>query len=242
MLPPRALLLDFGGVLAEAIPDHADPGLPEKVHRLVGRAVPVERIAADMQAAERARDAWRKDPDRPEITHVQLWGDLVAGRWPQEAREIVVGWASELARDWAKRGFGVVDGIPELLDYTLGRGLPVAVVSNTRCGQAYREFLEDEGLTAAFAAQIYSDEVGVYKPNPEMIYSAVRALDVPTFQCWFVGDSLSRDVECGRRAGVGATILRPSTYWGSDKWDAEPDAVVADGHELLKLLKRTLDS
>ncbi|NUT32704.1 MAG: HAD family hydrolase [Hamadaea sp.] len=242
MLPPRALLLDFGGVLAEAIPDVPDPALPDRVHGLIGRAVPVARIAADMRAAEVARAEWRADAERPELTHAQLWGDVVAKDWPEEAREIVVGWSVELARAWAARDFALVDGVSELLDYTLGRGLPVAIVSNTRCGLAYRDFLESQGLTAAFAAQIYSDELGVFKPHPRMIIEATRAIDVPASSCWFVGDSLSRDVECGRRAGVGAAILRPSTYWGGDKWDAEPDAVVADGHELLKLLKRALDA
>jgi FMN phosphatase YigB (HAD superfamily) len=241
MLPPRALLLDFGGVIAETADDTSDPGLPERVHHLIGGALPFDRINADLAAAEIARDEWRRDADRPELTHAQLWGDFVARTWPPQARETVVAWASDLTYAWAKRRWQVVDGIPELLDYTLGRGLPVAVVSNTRNGQAYRDYLDSAGLTGAFAAQVYSDEAGVFKPHPEMIYLAVRAIDVPTFQCWFVGDSLSRDIECGRRAGVGAAILRPSHSWASDRWQVEPDAVVADGHELLKLLKRSLE-
>ena len=242
MLPPRALLLDFGGVIAEAADDTPIPGLPERVHSLLGGRLPLERIVADMASAEIARDEWRRDAEHPELTHVQLWGDYVAKDWPEQARETVVAWASDLTYTWAKRRWSVVEGIPELLDYTLGRGLPVAIVSNTRSGAAYRDFIDSAGLTGAFATQIYSDEAGVFKPHPEMIYLAVRSIDVPTFQCWFVGDSLSRDIECGRRAGVGAAILRPSRSWAGDRWQAEPDAVVADGHELLKLLKRTLEA
>jgi N-acetyl-D-muramate 6-phosphate phosphatase len=242
MLPPRALLLDFGGVVAEAVDDSADPGLPTRVHTLIGGAVPVERIAADMAAADHARDRWREDPSHPELTHIQLWGEFVAKGWPEHAREIVVGWADELTDEWARRKWDVVEGMAEVLEYTIGRGLFVAIVSNTRSGQAYRAFLERAGLTGAFAAQIYSDEVGVFKPNPQIIHTAAQALDVSVGKCWFVGDSLSRDIECGRRAGVGAAILRPSRSWTNDRWQAEPDAVVADGHELLKLLKRSLDA
>ncbi|NUR72931.1 MAG: HAD family hydrolase [Hamadaea sp.] len=241
MLPPRALLLDFGGVVAEAVDDSPDSGFPTRVHELIGRSLPLERIVADLAAAEVARDAWRAVPEHPELSHVQLWAEYVAKEWPEEAREIAVGWADELTSAWARRNWSVVEGMPELLEHTLGRGLPVAIVSNTRSGQAYREFLERAGLTGAFAVQIYSDEAGVFKPNPGMIHAATRWLDVPADQCWFVGDSLSRDIECGRRAGVAAAILRPSRSWTNDRWEAEPDAVVADGHELLKLLKRALD-
>jgi FMN phosphatase YigB (HAD superfamily) len=240
MLPPRALLLDFGGVIAEDAAVSVDPRLYERLRVLTRGVLPIDRVIADMQAAEVARDEWRSNSDRPELTHAQLWGDFVARDWPEEARAAVIERASELAYDWARRDLRIVDGIPELLDYTLGQGLPVAIVSNTRCGRASRDFLDSAGLTGAFAAQIYSDEIGVFKPHPEMVWSAARAVDVPTFQCWFVGDSLSRDIECGRRAGIGALVLRPSGYWSSDRWEAEPDAVVADGHELLKLLKQAL--
>ncbi|MEV0271010.1 MAG: HAD family hydrolase [Hamadaea sp.] len=242
MLPPRALLLDFGGVVAEAVDDTADAGFPTRVFELIGRSLPLERIVADLAAAEAARDEWRAVPENPELTHIQLWAEFVAKDWPEQPREIVVGWADELTSAWARRNWAVVEGMTELLEYTVGRGLPVAIVSNTRSGQAYREFLERAGLTGAFAAQIYSDEAGVFKPNPQMIRAATLTLDVPADQCWFVGDSLSRDIECGRRAGVGAAILRPSRSWTNDRWQAEPDAVVADGHELLKLLKRAFDA
>ncbi|MCP2328150.1 HAD superfamily hydrolase (TIGR01549 family) [Hamadaea flava] len=241
MLPPRALLLDFGGVVAEAVDDTADVGFPTRVHELIGRSLPLDRIEADLAAADAARDRWRSNPENPELSHVQLWADFVAKDWPEQAREMAVGWADELTSAWARRKWAVVEGMTEVLEFTVGRGLPVSIVSNTRSGEAYRGFLERAGLTGAFAAQIYSDEAGVFKPNPGMIRAATQALDVPAGQCWFVGDSLSRDIECGRRAGVGAAILRPSRSWTNDRWQAEPDAVVADGHELLKLLKRALD-
>lgn len=234
MLPPRALLLDFGGVIAEATPDTVDPAIYDRVHRVIRGALPIERITADMVAADVARDQWRSDPENPELTHAQLWGTFVAKDWPVPARAAVVEHCAELAYAWADRRFQVVEGITELLEYTLGRGIPVAVVSNTRCGRAYRDFLERAGLTSALSLQIYSDEVGVFKPNPEMILSACRALDILPQHCWFVGDSLTRDVECGRRAGVGMVIQRPI---GETTGGPEPDAVVEDGHELLKILK-----
>jgi FMN phosphatase YigB (HAD superfamily) len=246
MLPPQALLLDFGGVIAESADDTVDPGLPARVHRIIRQALSLEQVVADIDAGWAAREEWRRDAANPELTAVQIWGTLVARDWPVPARAAVVEHAAELTYATAVRRWDVVEGMPEVLDFTLGRGLPVAIVSNTCCGQAYRDFLERSGLSAAFAFQVYSDEIGVFKPHPEMILSAARELYIPPSQCWFVGDSIARDVECGRRAGVGATILRPSSMWPTDKEKdsdkPEPDAVIADGHELLKLLKRSLDS
>jgi len=92
------------------------------------------------------------------------------------------------------------------------------------------------GLIGAFAHQIYSDELGVCKPNPEMIRVAAQMLWEAPKYCWMVGDK-RKDVECARQAGAGAAILmgdRP------DAADADPDATVADGHELLKLLKKAV--
>jgi FMN phosphatase YigB (HAD superfamily) len=240
MLPPRALLLDFGGVIAEADPtkDAADTAIYARVHRVIRGALPLEQIQADMAAASEARDGWRRDPANPELTHAQLWGAYVAKDWPVPAKAAVVEHCSELSAMWATRPWHVVDGITELLEYTISRGIPVAVVSNTISGRAHREFLERSGLTAAFAAQFYSDEVGCFKPNPEMLLGAARFLYEPIDRCWFVGDSIQRDVACGRAAGVGGMILRPSHAWSNeDRASADADAVVADGHEILKLLK-----
>jgi len=240
MLPPRALLLDFGGVIAEdpRESEAVEAALAARVHEIIRGVLPIEQIRADLAAAVRARHVWRSDPANPELSHAQLWGAYVAKDWPVPARAAVVEYCSELTCRWATRQWSVVEGIPELLDYTLSRGLPVAVVSNTMSGRAHRDFLERTGLASALGPQIYSDEVGIFKPHPEMLLTAARILDEPIGKCWFVGDSVQRDVACGRAAGIGAMILRPSPYWTSeDKTAADADAIAADGHEILKLLK-----
>ena len=240
MLPPRALLLDFGGVIAEDAPkqEPVEEALAARVHQIIRGVLPVERIVADLAAAVQARDVWRSDPANPELTHAQLWAAYVAKDWPVPAKAAVVEHCSDLTYQWAKRRWVVVEGMAELLEYTLARGIPVVVVSNTMSGRAHRDFLEEAGLAPALAAQLYSDEMGIFKPHPEMLLAAARYLDEPIGRCWFVGDSVQRDVACGRAAGIGGMILRPSPYWtGEDKAAADADEVAADGHEILKLLK-----
>lgn len=244
MLPtPRALLLDFGGTIVTSYRvTPFEPGFVERVHSLIGGALTVGQIENDLHRADAERSAWRDTAtEQIELTHVQLWSDYVTKGWPDAAREVVVAHASELTYAWAKRStWQLRDGITDLLEFTVGRSLPVAVVSNTRCGAAHRDYLDNRGLTGAFATQIYSDELGYFKPHPEMIWAAARELGVETSDCWFVGDLVHTDIVGGRRAGVGAAILMPDKPISSVDMDPRPDAIVADGKELLELLRTEL--
>jgi FMN phosphatase YigB (HAD superfamily) len=71
-----------------------------------------------------------------------------------------------------------------------------------------------------------------------MIWNATDELGVPPDRCWFVGDSLRRDIVCARRADVAAAILMHSGRIDPPgEWpEPEPDATVDDGFGLLGLL------
>ena len=209
------------------------PQVVKGVKGLIGELLSEEEIASELARAQQLRLEFRSRTGQ-EVGHEQLWREFVADLWPEDARKKVVAHATALTYAWANRpSWTLIDGVVELLEFTLSIGLPVTVVSNTRCGQAHRDCLERLGLIGAFAHQIYSDELGYCKPHPEMIRAAAQALWLPPSSCWMVGDK-RKDVQCARQAGAGAAILmgeRP------DAADADPDATVADGHELLKLLK-----
>jgi FMN phosphatase YigB (HAD superfamily) len=244
MLPtPRALLLDFGGTIVTSyrvVP--FEPGFLERVRDLVRGEFTVDELAIELTRAAAERSDWRaRAAEQIELTHEQLWGQYVARDWPGPARAAVVAHATELSYAWASRStWRLRDGITDLLEYTLGRGLLVGVVSNSCCGAAHRDFLDNHGLTGAFAAQVYSDEIGYFKPHPEMVWSAARDLGVDTSACWFVGDRVHRDIIGGRRAGVGAAILMPDKPISTVDLQPRPDAIVANGTELLELLRTEL--
>jgi FMN phosphatase YigB (HAD superfamily) len=58
---------------------------------------------------------------------------------------------------------------------------------------------------------------------------------------WYVGDNHDRDVVCGARAGVGATVLMVSRSTAKTPYTVRqrPDATVDDPHGLLTLLEAT---
>jgi len=242
--PPRALLLDFGGVIADAPrEDPAAPAMVRRLSELLGGALAEDRIASDLLAGARAYARWRDEvgtqAEPRELTHAEVWDGFVTADWPAGARAAVQQAATPLAYAWTYRPeWTVRPGIPEVLAAAAARGIPVAVVSNTLCGAAHGDFLARVGLSGAFETQLYSDEIGVRKPNPEMARRAARELGVAVEQAWFVGDSYTRDIVCARRAGVGAAILMRSPRTDRERPvpGLEPDAVVDDGHGLCELI------
>jgi FMN phosphatase YigB (HAD superfamily) len=245
---PRGLLLDFGGVLAESVSQRTAPGtFVAMLHELIDGAVPPELIAADLEAGALAYSRWRDAMARPyapaEITHAQFWSDFVCADWPAAARAAVLARAGELAYAWTDRGAGwrLRDGVVDLLDAAGAAGIPLAVVSNTLCGAAFRDFLGRCGVGQAFAAQLYSDEAGVRKPNPALVRAATDALGVAPAQVWFVGDMPLRDVLAARRAGVGYAILvRSERPVPTSDPRAVPDVTVDSMGEVHAMLGRAV--
>jgi len=246
LIRPAALLLDFGGVLV-ATTKRADwsSELAAELSEQFGPAgLSIDDIRTDIEAGAAADSAWKNAMSRPaaprELTHREFWAEFVAADWPIGPRSWVTAHATALCKRMGevRQDREHRPGIPELLDAAAAAGIPVAVVSNALSGAVHRDYLDRTGLVKQLALQVYSDEVGIRKPNPEMIHLAARALGVPVEQTWYVGDNFDRDVVCGRRAGVGATILMeaPGTYDRPYVVRAVPDAVVPDADGLRALL------
>lgn len=248
MRAPKAMLLDFGGVLVETAkrPSWAAE-LAKDVHQRLVRAgftgLGVEEVELDLRAGAAADRCWKDAMSRPyapeELTHRRFWGDFVAADWDQAPRALVMAEATALCKLMGelRQERAVRRGIPELLSACWERGIVPGVVSNALSGAVHREFVTEHGLDAA--VQVYSDEVGVRKPNPEMIWIATRALGVDPADAWYVGDNYDRDVVCGVRAGVGATILMRSRSTDEVPYEVRqrPAAIVDDGFGLIRLLE-----
>ncbi|SEU23982.1 HAD family hydrolase [Nonomuraea wenchangensis] len=252
MIRPKALLLDFGGVLVETArrPSWAAE-LAAEVHGLLARAgfdgLGVAEVEADVRAGARADSYWKDSTSRlpapREMTHREFWADYVTADWPEQARALVAVEATPLCRRMGelRSGRELRPGTEELLAACRERAILPAVVSNALCGAVHRDFLARAGLDHLFAAQVYSDEVGVRKPNPEMIRLACRALGADPAETWYVGDNHDRDVVCGVRAGAGATVLMVSRSTAEIPYRVRqrPDATVDDPRDLLNFLETT---
>jgi FMN phosphatase YigB (HAD superfamily) len=237
---PAALLLDFGGVLADAPPQRAaPPELVLRLYNLTRGALSPGEIQRSLTEGHAAYARWRDEDWPDELPQAEVWERFVIGGWPRAAQVAVRGSVAKLSYDWSWRhAWALRPGIAGMLAAAEASGIPMAVVSNTLSGAAHRDFLARAGVGRLFGAQIYSDEAGVRKPNPQMIWHAAGELGVPAEGCWFVGDSRQRDIVCARRAEVAVAVLMRSARTDREDPDAwpEPDATISDGYGLMKLV------
>jgi HAD superfamily hydrolase (TIGR01549 family) len=253
---PKALLLDFGGVVVRTA-RNADWQLRLAEHvrqRLDAAGVDpqtpaVTRIAGDIAAGAIADSHWKNAMSRPfaprELAQRAFWGDFVAADWPARARDTVVAEAAELCRrmgHWRSRR-AMRQGMIALLDRADAKGVPVGIASNALSGQVHHDFLREQAMHERFAAIVHSDEAGVRKPNPELLLLALRQLGVQASDAWYVGDNLDRDMLCGVRAGIGGNILMEAEHTWDMPYalDVRPDAIVAEAGELLALFDAALN-
>ncbi|MGE2833436.1 HAD-IA family hydrolase [Mycobacterium sp. SMC-4] len=214
---PEALLLDFGGVVfATRKRPEAWTEFAAHVHRVLKRAghhIEVDDLERALRGGNKALKDWKNASSRRraprELSHREIWGDFYAAPLPEAAREVLVGSAGALqAQLTATVAVHTVrPGIRELLALAAERRVRLGIVSNAHSGRAHRALLAAHGLDGAFGVQVYSDEVGIRKPHPDMIELAATALGTTAARCWYVGDTFDRDVVAARRAGIGAVML-----------------------------------
>lgn len=127
----------------------------------------------------------------------------------------------------------VFDGVTEMLLTLRVRGLRLAIATG-KSGPRARSLLDRLGLLPFFAHVVGSDEVARPKPAPDIVWEALRLLDVPAEQALMVGDAPT-DLASAR----GADVFAAAALWVSPDEDellaAGPDAVLRHPADLLAL-------
>jgi putative hydrolase of the HAD superfamily len=125
-------------------------------------------------------------------------------------------------------------GIHECLGALVGRGLRLGIVCDVGFsgGELLRGLLAEEGLLGHFSGWAFSDEVGHYKPAPEIFEAALTALEAEPGGAVHVGDLRRTDV-----VGAAALGMRTVRYRGlNDESEAEggeeADFVLDSHHQL----------
>ncbi|MGO1809275.1 MAG: HAD family hydrolase [Canibacter sp.] len=239
---PNALLLDFGGVIADTAPRKNWATMVAKhVHTLLP-TLSFDQLVRDISRGSRRDAEWKnrasQDPTPKELDPHTFWVEFVASDWPKELRAELVPHAQSLcdamvqfSEDRTLRA-----GIRDVFQAAQTREIPIAIVSNTLSGRVYRHLVEAWELDVH--ASIYSVEAGIRKPNPALITHACDTLDVRPQDAWFVGDTYDRDVVCGTRAQIGKNILLRSIRTASDPPESAPlpDLTLSSAYELARLI------
>jgi HAD superfamily hydrolase (TIGR01662 family) len=237
LVQPRALLLDFGGVVVSttAREDWAQTLADTVLHLAAGAGFDLDRdlVEQSLRTGRSALSLWKNASSRRqeprELAPGEIVEDFLLSDLPRPARRAL---ALDAARILAAKSRAVSDhhvrpGIPELLALARDRGIGLGIVSNAHAGGAHREILREKGLDGYVGVQVYSDEVGIRKPHPGMIRLAAEALGADPHETWYVGDTVDRDVVAGRRAGAGRVIIT------RDRRTDHPPFPVADTPDLI---------
>lgn len=125
-----------------------------------------------------------------------------------------------------------------VLKWLKHRNKLVGLICNTGLTPGYglRMFLRMEDIAQYFDLMLFSDEVGVRKPNPEIFQMATKRLKVKPFEIVHVGDNLKSDVWGAKNAGLKAIYL--STEVGRDRIaESDPTSLVSISRKINNLTK-----
>jgi len=124
-----------------------------------------------------------------------------------------------------------------------GQGIRLGIVCDVvyMGGDVLRELLEDKDLLRFFSGWGFSDEVGSYKPAPEIFEATLGALGVKPQEALHVGDLRRTDIAGAASLGMKASRYR-GLYDDPDHADGLEAEFVIDNHSALPELVERLRS
>jgi len=132
----------------------------------------------------------------------------------------------------------LVDGVAETLAALSARGVRLGIICDVGFtgSPVLLAHLERYGILKFFDHWSFSDEVGFYKPAPEIFEHALAGLGAPDpALCVHIGDRRRTDVAGARAAGM-RTIRVTAVYEDPDEDSPEGDTVISSYEEILPAL------
>ncbi len=204
---PRAVLLDAEGTFLH-------------IHPSVGY-VYAETLArfgykADYRLLDRSfLEVWRKKKHTPKRqidreTNYRFWKEIfLAATSPfvslKDPERVFEACFYEFAK---ARWWRVAPGFLEALERWEQAGVQTGVVSNW--DERLRMLLEEMGLKSRFRTLVISAEVGLEKPDPEILRMAFEDLGISPGECLFIGDTPEIDLVAAARAGCKGLLYDPA--------------------------------
>jgi len=129
----------------------------------------------------------------------------------------------------------------KVLKWLKERNKLTGIICNTgrTPGFSIRKFLEKEGVAKYFDIMLFSDEIGIRKPDLKIFQIAMKKLNVKPYQVIHVGDNLKSDVWGAKNAGFKAVYF--STEMGKDTIaESDPNSLVSYSRKLGNLKEKDI--
>jgi len=201
--------------------------LTELLNRF-GLPVSVEEVEAALKETVSAMmKIWDKNRDVAHLDVIRIFFKYVSrGRLSLKSR-----WLNELSKAYVSPLFEVPPYLNpdsgEVLEWLM-KEKQAGIICNTGMtpGAELRRFLSQAGVAKYFRVMVFSNEVGVRKPDRRIFNLTARALKAKRREIVHVGDNLKTDVWGAKSAGFWAVHL--SGTEGRDKIaESDPESLVS---------------
>ncbi len=239
----QAVFFDMGGTIetyryTRKLRLDATPGIQQRLAS-VGIDLPLnnEQLYTVVTDGLKRYHAWRME-SLEELPTARVWGEFILSDYPPDPQAI-----DRVAEDlmlyiethYYERHMR--PEVPAVLEALRSLGLRIGLISNVTSRGQVPFNLEQYGIRGYFDPLVLSSEYGRRKPDPAIFHYAARLASVPTSQCLYIGDRISRDIVGARRAGYGLAVqIRHDFKHGESDEGASPDAVISNMAELLDIL------
>jgi putative hydrolase of the HAD superfamily len=212
----EAVLFDYGDTLLEFRLDD-ELWLGAMRDMLAAAGGPPERAADLRGEIERRVTELTADPDdHAELVYEEVVAEALAAVGTSPGPELLRTAIEAQHRGW----LGARRLHPKahwLLQEVRARGLRLGIVSNTfDPPDLLHADLVSDGVTERVDAIVFSSELGLRKPAPEIYRAALDALDVEPANALFVGDRVREDVQGPAALGMRTCLV---TYFRVDGGD-----------------------
>ena len=129
------------------------------------------------------------------------------------------------------------DGVHNTL-HLLSQEYRLGIISDTihTQGRGLRHLLQQQGIAHYFSYLVFSDEVGMSKPSPQLFYQAAVGLGLPPTQIVHIGDRESNDVDGPLSVGMRAILFTGIVDRGAGRSRAH--AVCRNFRDLPAIIRR----
>jgi putative hydrolase of the HAD superfamily len=126
-----------------------------------------------------------------------------AGGWPEESQVAeVLEMRTALYRKWFEPRAGALEIVGEMRD----RGMPTALIS--MCAPDTPALWRSSPFAGLLDVEVFSCEVSLRKPEPEIYLKACQLLGVEASRCFYVGDGAYSELSGATAVGMTAVLIR----------------------------------
>lgn len=240
----RAVLFDMGGTLLKFVRpgngtwrEFEERGIRGLYHYLVAQGHPLhaEEDAFVERMFARLAEGWEQATGG----HINLRAaDWIAAGAADHDLALSDGALLEAVEHYARplrHGVAAMPGAALALAGVHARGMRIGLVSNTIWpGELHREDLATLGLLEYIDYAVFSGDLGIWKPRPQIFLQVLERLDVAPAEAVFVGDSPREDIRGAQAVGMRAIWIRSPEFALPD--DIHPDGIITTPGDILDLL------